>query len=178
MKLRSRLDPPPLDRPARLPLALAVALALAAVAQLFGDIDGEPPAAEPMRGRRAIALAGEAAPRVPVQPVILARSMFAPSAAPGVAQGASALAGPLGGAIIVGSVRIGRAAYAVVQGPGSRLRNVRVGGRIAGWRLRRLAASEALLERGSERLAIRFGSAGSVPAPGPQGEERGDDGAS
>ena len=87
---------------------------------------------------------------------IVARSMFAPSAAR-LAPGA-APAGPLGARAIVGSIRIGRADFAVVQGPGTQTAYVRPGGRIGEWRLYALMRSEALLRRGAERLTVPFGA--------------------
>lgn len=155
MKLRFRSALPPLDSSTRLPLVLAALLGAALLFQAFavdrvdlpvgGPIGGTPvaPASLPQ-----VAPAGGAT-------VIVTRSMFAP---PGTAAGTDAgPASALAGIAIVGSIRIGRVAYAVVEQPGSRTVYARPGERIGAWRLRALTRADAVLQRGAEQLTVPFG---------------------
>ncbi|MBV2150032.1 hypothetical protein KRZ98_17455 [Sphingobium sp. AS12] len=160
MKLRFRSALPPLDRTARLPLALAALLAAAIVMQLVLVDAVELPPPGPV-GRVGVSGASASDPeRSTGGAAILARSMFAPSGGPSAGSGA----GALGGMTIAGSIRIGRSTFAVVQGPGSRTSRVPVGGRIGDWRLRAVRASEVLLERGEEKIIVPFGAGTPLPA--------------
>ncbi len=107
--------------------------------------DPDPPVPEPKRSDGA--------------GVILARAMFAPAGGP-PGGGASQVAGRK----IAGSIKVGRAVFVVVQEPDGRTASVPVGGRIGDWRLRAVRASEALLERGAERIIVPFGAGTPLPA--------------
>jgi hypothetical protein len=165
-----RFAPPPLDRPARLPLALAALLAVAAAFQLLAadpvgrDLPEPPPVGRPPR-------AFVPPPLPPAQgPAILARAMFAPVAgAAGQGSTAAAPADPLAGVAVAGMIQVGRASYAIVQ-QGARITRVPLGGRIAGFRLSALRQDGAVLTRGAERRVVPFGSGGATPPAGNNGE--------
>ena len=135
-----------------LPAALASLLAVMLALQLALTSEVELPPA----GAAGIGAAQGPPPAIrpaPVPPGLLARPLFAPH---GAASG-SAPANPLG-ATLVGAVRIGHRAYAVVQ-QGGRTINVPVGGSVAGWRLAGLSAEAARFVRGNERLVVGYGAA-------------------
>jgi hypothetical protein len=134
---------------------MALVLATALAVQLLTPADAEPPLAGPVGGGRAARAVVPSATPVMIDPAILARAMFAPAAS-GAADGQAAA--PLAGYTVVGAVRIGRRAYAVVRAPDQRMIKVRPGGRIGDWRLAALTADSAMLVRGDERLAVRFGT--------------------
>jgi len=103
--------------------------------------------------------AGWSAPLVPVvsvPPVLLARDLFASHQASSGSPVAAVA--PLGGAVVVGSVRVGRRLYAVVQAPTGASGRLPLGGTLRGWRLSRLDDDGAHFTRGPERLDIAFGA--------------------
>ncbi|WCM28036.1 hypothetical protein NDN01_03660 [Sphingomonas sp. QA11] len=133
---------------------LAVLLSAAFAFQLLAVDDLDLPAAGPIGGSRAISAAGPGVVSARGGAAILARSMFAPSRAPVGNPGA----GAIGGVTVVGSVRIGSTVFVVVQGPGNRIANVRLGGKVGEWRLRAIRATDALLVRGEEKITVPFGA--------------------
>ncbi|MEJ2459617.1 MAG: hypothetical protein P8Y58_16335 [Novosphingobium sp.] len=159
MKLRFRSALPPLDRAARLPLVLCALRAGALTIQFVVRDEAALPLPGPV-GRRA-----GPAPPVPEPKrsddagVILARAMFAPAGGP-----PGSGAGQVAGRKIAGSIKVGRAVFVVVQEPDGRTVSVPVGGRIGDWRLQAVRASEALLERGGERIIVPFGAGTPLPA--------------
>jgi hypothetical protein len=160
-KLKSRFLSalPPLDKTARLPLLLCALLAAAVAIQLTdaGDVELPPPG--PV-GRGGSSRSSNATPERAVGgQAIVARSVFAPSAS-----AASGGASQIGDRKIVGSIRIGRATYAVVQGGDGRTTSIAVGGRIGDWRLRAVREGAVLLERGEERIIVPFGAGAPLPA--------------
>ena len=172
---RFRFAPPPLDRPSRVPLGLAAVLALAAAFQLLAGDPAERDLPEPPPvGASARVFVPPPAPPGDGAAVV-ARAMFAPVAggaggAPGTPGAAAAPVDPLAGVAIAGSIRVGRASYAVVQ-RGARVARVPLGGGIAGFRLRALLPEGAVLTRGGERRVVPYGSGGAAAAP-PPGEEQ------
>ncbi|MDF0487767.1 hypothetical protein PX554_06465 [Sphingomonas sp. H39-1-10] len=162
LSARRPLDLPPLDSSAGLPLILAGLLCAALAFQLTVVDDVELPPVGPVGAGGA----GDVEDAVPAAagggPAILARSMFAPSTNQPAAPGQDA--NPLGGIMIAGSLRMGRAIFAVVMGPNNRVANVPVGGRIGDWRLTAIRQNEALLTRGEEQITVPFGARSSLPA--------------
>lgn len=161
MKLRFRSALPPLDKTARLPLVLCALLAAAVGVQLMdaGDVELPPPG--PV-GRGGSSGSSTTSPeRAEGGAAIIARSVFAPSAS-----AASGSASQIGDRKIVGSIRIGHATYAVVQGGDGRTTSIAVGGRIGDWRLRAVRDGAVLLERGEERIIVPFGAGAPLPANG------------
>lgn len=161
LKSRFRSALPPLDKTARLPLLLCGVLAAAIAIQLAdaGDVELPPPG--PI-GRGGSTVSSRASPeRAEGGQVIVARSIFAPSAS-----AASGSASQIGDRKIVGSIRIGRSIYAVVQGGDGRTSSVALGGRIGDWRLRAVRDGAVLLERGEERIIVPFGAGTPLPANG------------
>lgn len=110
--------------------------------------------------------APSALPLVVVPSASLARDVFAPRAASGPAP-----VDPLGGAIVAGVVRVGALRYAVVQPASGGIRNVPIGGRIAGWRLDALSAGGAGLSRGAAHIAVTFGARAAAPEPTQNAED-------
>lgn len=160
LKFRFRSALPPLDKTARLPLALSALLAAAIVMQVVVVDDTELPPPGPVGRADASGRAAVNPERATGGAAILARSMFAPAGGPSAGGGA----GPLGGMTIAGSIRIGRSTFVMVQGRGDRTSSVPVGGRIGEWRLRAVRANEALLERGEEKVTVPFGAGTPLPA--------------
>lgn len=161
LKLRFRYAPPPLDRTGGLPLLLGALLLAAAAFQLCAadDTDLPPP------GRVA---AGGTAGRLPppVAPAtggaaILARSVFTPVMASAAAAGAG---GGQPDITLVGSIRVGRTLRAVLQGPGDRVSQLRIGARVADWRLAAIGGNDALFVRGTEKITVPFGARAALPA--------------
>lgn len=143
-----------------LPLALAVLLcaALAFQALAGGDIDLPPGGA--VRGATPAGLAATQPPPVIPDPAIAARSMFTPIfTAP---KDAAAPQSPLGAYAVVGAITVGRATFAVAQGPGGRTFRVGPGQRIGDWRVRGVTRDEVRLSRGGEQISIRFDPSGPV----------------
>jgi len=166
LKLQYRSALPPFDKTSRLPLLLAALLAAALVIQLVAVDDIALPIAGPIGGVAAARLPDPHLPPASGGGAIVARAMFAP--------GASRIAGasPPRGVALVGSIRIGRTDFAVVQGPGSRTAYVRAGGRIGDWRLGGLTRTGALLLRGKERLTVPFGGRDIPVASAAMGEHQ------
>ena len=161
LKLRFPSALPPLDKTASLPLVLCALLAGAVAIQLPGGGDVELPPPGPVgRGAQSALPAGEPE-RAEGGAIILARSMFAPAGGP-----AASGAGQVGDRKIVGSVRVGRAIYAVVQGADGRAVSVPLGGRIGDWRLMAVRTNEILLTRGEEKIIVPFGAGAPLPANG------------
>lgn len=166
--MRRYLLPPPrrADRTI-LPAALAALLVVMVAAQmtLTGDVDL--PEAGAVGGVGAGAPIARP-PRVAIPPVLGARSVFAPDGVASLADGGegavAAPPDPLGGAVIAGTVRVGRARYAIVQAPGGASARVPLGGRINGWRLIGFAEGGVRLLRGGERMTAMFGGR-ATPAP-------------
>ncbi len=161
MKFLFRSELPPLDRSATVPIILAGLLSatLAFQAMLVGD--PVLPPIGPLADRR---LRLDAAPSETLATGITIannRSIFAPGSPP-PAGGPNA--SPLGDVMIAGSIRNGRSLMAVVQGPGDRVSNVLVGGRIGDWRLKAVREKDALLVRGHEQISVPFGARGFLPA--------------
>jgi hypothetical protein len=157
LKLRF-LSLPPLDKSARLPLLLAGFLLGGLVFQLLAVDEPDLPEAGPVAGAAARHVpVGDPEPAAGAQ-VILSRSLFAPAAAPGTKE-----ASPLGGIVIAGSVRIGAQVFVIVQGPGTAVTRVTVGGRIGDWRLRAVRKADALLTRNEEQIIVPFGARGVLP---------------
>lgn len=153
LKLRFPSALPPLDKTAWLPLVLCALLAGAVAIQLADGGDVELPPPGPVgRGGSSGQLASEPE-RAGGGEGILARSMFAPSVSAGAG-------GPnqIGDRKIVGSIRVGRVTYTVVQGPDGRTVSVPVGGRIGDWRVRGVRDNAVLLERGEENIIVPFGA--------------------
>lgn len=168
---RFRFVPRLPDSETRLPLALAVVLTVAAVAQLADTGAVELPSAGALGGgaRRVVEQGG-----VPTTPAAALgpRQLFAPTrtaASAGAVEGAVA-ADPLGGVRIAGSVTIGRRSYAIAVRPGQPPRRVPVGGVVGEWRLVALQPGAAVLRRGGERLEVPFGAQAAVAPPPPDGD--------
>ena len=162
LKFQFRSAVPPLDKTARLPLALSALLAAALVMQVVvADDTGLPPAG-PVGRSDATGRAAVDPERATGGAAVLARSMFAPAGGPTTGDGAVAP----GGVTIAGSIRIGRLTFVVVQGPGDRNSSVPVGGRIGEWRLRAVRANEVQLQRGEEKIIVPFGAGIPLPANG------------
>lgn len=165
LKLQFLSALPPLDKTARLPLALSAALGAALAVQALAPPSAEPEVYPPMRRTAAEQV-------VPPQPAtantsaLLARAMFQP---PG--PGASTAPGP-DGLLIAGGFRKGSRAYAVVQGPGGEIRTVPVGAMVGQWRLTGLTGSAVLLEQGTEKAEVPFGEAPPSLAGAPLSEAR------
>ncbi len=91
-------------------------------------------------------------------PAVLARSMFAPVAGPASEAGSGQ--GPLGAYAVVGSIQVGRTAYAVVRAQDSSTFRAKPGGKVGEWRIQAVTRDEVRLSRGGERLTVRFGPSG------------------
>ncbi len=170
LKLRSPFALPPLDKSSSLPLLLAVLLCAVLVFQALASNELQLPLAGPVRGKStAKATEVRPAPATGAGP-ILARDMFAPSAAP--TKEGDAGQGPLGGYSVVGSIEIGRTLFAIVQAPGLRTLHARTGAALGEWKIRSIARDEVQLSRGSERLIVRFGPTGPIAVPATQGREK------
>lgn len=156
MKLRFRSALPPPDRTTRLPLLLAAMLLAALAFQLLTVDETALPPAGPIAGDRAHISAAADVARAGGGAIVLSRAVFAPRPA------ATGSTNPLAGVAIAGSIRIGRNAYLVVEGPGSRTARVPLGGRIGDWRVRAIRAGDALMMRGKEQLAVPFGVRGAL----------------
>jgi hypothetical protein len=139
-----------------LPLVLAALLAAALGFQLMAVDDIELPPAGPVTGVRGRVVAASDLEWATGGAVVLARSMFAPRAMRAADPPAAAAAPE--GVMIVGSVQVGRATFAVVQGPGNRTFTVPIGGRVGAWRLRAVRGTAALLVRGGEKAIVPFGA--------------------
>lgn len=167
--LRFRFVPRLPDSDTRLPLALAVVLTVAAVAQLADTGEVELPPAGALGGgaRRVVEQGG-----VPTTPAAALgpRQLFAPTRAAASATDGAVAADPLGGTRIAGSVTIGRRSYAIAIRPGQPPRRVPVGGAVGGWRLVALQPGAAVLRRGGERLEVPFGAQAAVAAEAPDGD--------
>lgn len=164
LKLRSRL--PALDSAAALPLLLASVLGAALAFQLLVPTPLELPDAGPVRGGEMRPAAVPVVARADPGPL---RALFVPQV-PGPSATAAAA---VPAATLVGAVRVGRSAFAVVQRPDGRIDRVGIGGRILGWRLRALGPSDALLVRNGERATVRFGgNVGSAAQPQTSGGEQ------
>lgn len=157
----------PRDRPAGLPLALAVLLALALAAQIV--LAALAPAAEFPPVARVARIGGGPLPADPPPVTIPASlaggSLFAPI--PGVSGSKTGAAppDPLGGVVIAGVVQRGRTRLALVSAPGGALHYVAPGGLVAGWRLAALGPHSALLTRGSDHLDLAYGAHAVVAPP-------------
>lgn len=156
------------DTPARLPLVLAIVLAIALAGQLVlatlfpatADLAAPAPAA-----RLGAGPLPADPPPVTVPASLSGGSLFAPI--PGVSGAAAGAAppDPLGGMVIAGVVQRGRARLALVSGPGGTLRYVAPGGAIAGWRIAALGPHSALLTRGKDHLDLAYGAHPVVAPP-------------
>ena len=160
---------PPRGSPVRLPLLLAALLIVLIVVQLAEQVLA--PASADLPNVAMVARFGAGAPPVEPAPVFVpaalsAQPLFSPvsTAAPGSA-GAPPPPDPLGGAVIAGVVQRGTVRLALVQGPGTKLRYVAPGGRIAGWRLVTLGPGEARLSRGHDHLDLAYGAHAVLAAP-------------
>ena len=159
LKLRFHFALPPLDKTASVPLMLCGLLAAGVAIQLADSGDVELPPPGPVgRGTQSASPALEP-DRAEVPSIIVTRSMFAPT---GSAR--SGGEGRVGDRKIVGSIRIGRTTYAVVQGPDGNAASVPLGGRIGDWRLKAVRANEVLLERGEEKIIVPFGAGAPLQA--------------
>lgn len=160
LSARRPLDLPPLDSSAGLPLVLAVLLCASLAFQLLLVDDVDLPPVGPVSAREAGEIENLVPPVAGGGGVVLGRAMFAPSASrPAVGDATNAL----GGVSIAGSLRMGRAVFAVVMSPNNRVAKVPVGGRIGDWRLTAIRQNEALLTRGDEQIIIPFGARGTLP---------------
>lgn len=153
---------------ARLPLALLPFLAVAAAIQLAipGHID-LPTGGVPAR-------LGQSPPAplplvVLVPAAMIARDPFAPvSGKAGPAGAASAPPpDPLRGAVISGVVQRGRLRAGVVLLPDGTVRDLPIGGTLAGWRLDALTPAGARLTRGRHRILLAAYGAHTTPPPRP-----------
>lgn len=164
MKLPFRSALPPLDSSARLPIALAVLLGAALAFQLLAGEELDLPQPGATGGAaRAYPLAADLPPAAG-DAAIVARAMFLPPLQSTAAGTPGTAASPGAGIAIVGSIRIGRADFAVVQGPGAGTRYVRPGGRIGPWRLAAVTRSEVLLRGGGENVMVPFDGR-ALPVP-------------
>ena len=115
------------------------------------------PAADKLPGdaRRVVPLRGVDAviSRVIPDPVIMRNALFSPSRG-GAASGGGT--GPLGGATLVGMVRVGNRARAIVQRGDGTAVSVAVGGRYQDWTLVALSTKTARFVRDGERLTLDF----------------------
>jgi hypothetical protein len=138
-------------------LLLALVLVAALAFQLAISDEPDLPGSGPLAGSVG-ATAGALAMPLPSRagPIAL-RPIFAPRI-----ESAATGAGPASLTVLVGSVRIGRAAFAIVQPPGGGTARIGIGGRIGGWRLQSLEDARALLVRGGERVTVPFG--GQIPS--------------
>ncbi|HEX7853231.1 MAG TPA: hypothetical protein VF503_05995 [Sphingobium sp.] len=162
MKLPPRFVLPPLDKGARLPLLLAASLCAALIFQLSINDAGELPPADPVGGGGVQAGMGEDVAPTGGAAVLVASAPFTVRTMS--APGTGAPVDPLGGVTVAGSIRVGRAVFAIVQGPGSRIVRLRPGARIGDWRLHAIRDHDVLFVRGDEQLAVPFGAKGSPPA--------------
>lgn len=144
-----------------LPLALALVLGAALAFQaLLGDPLDLPPSGAVRGGGHPQAVATRP-DRVIADSAIAGRAMFTPIFQPPPGGTAAGQAGsPLGALAVVGVMRIGRATYAVVQGPGEQVSRAGPGQRIGDWRVLRVTPDEVQLARGGERLRVRLGPSG------------------
>lgn len=176
LKRLSHFAQPLRDKTARMPLALAMSLVAVLAAQCAAD-DKTAIAAHP---RGAAAGGGTLSPASPTivseMPVpaagaatIVRRAMFGPIVGP--IRTDVAIADSLAGMTIAGSVRIGRATFVVVRGPGDQTTTVPLGGRIGSWRLSGVSSTAASLRRKDDRQTIMFGAVGasSVSTSGVEG---------
>lgn len=167
LKPRFPFAPPPVDRSSALPLLLAALLGAALAFQLGAGNEPELPPVGPVRARPPSDAASIRPGPVAGAAPILARGMF--TAAPPPASAADTGQGTLGAYAVVGSVEIGRDAYAIVQAPGPRILRAAAGAPVGEWTIRSVARDEVRLSRGAERLIVRFGPTGPVAALATQG---------
>ncbi len=150
---------PPLDKTARLPIALAALLLAALAFQFLGSSAVELPEAGPVGGLLQSPARIKDVRPASGAPAIVARSMFAP-----VVSSDAKGADPNLGVVIAGSIRIGGKQFAVVQGPSGQSSTVRVGGQIGNWSLRAIRENGAVLTRNQEQVIVPFGARGVLPA--------------
>lgn len=171
-------------RPPALPLAAAGAGLVALVAQFALPVATPLPEVPPSRPR-AVAVARVPVAPVAPDPVVAARTLFAPTrslAGEGAAAAAAGAAGvavaapidPFAGATLQGIARARGYAAASVRGLDGRARLMRVGERLGGWRLAAIAGNGALFTRGREARRLAVGETAPVQSvralAGGQGE--------
>lgn len=169
MKLRSRFALPPLDRASALPLALAALLCAALALQTLADGTVDLPVPGPVRGAASASLAETQPPPTTADPAISGRSMFTPILT--LPKEGGAAPAPLGDYAVVGAIRVGRATYAVAQGPGARIFRAGPGQRIGEWRVRSVTQDEVRLARDGEGMTVRLESSGPVTAAAGKGRQ-------
>jgi hypothetical protein len=169
LKLRSRFALPPLDRSSVLPLVLAALLCAALAFQTLVGGAFDLPVAGPVRGGAPAGLAATRPSPMVVDPAIGARSMFTPILVP-PKESAEAQT-PLGSYAVVGAIRIGRAGYAIAQGPDGRTFRAGPGARIGAWQVRGVSQEEVRLARAGERMTVRFGPSGPVTTAAGNGSQ-------
>lgn len=162
--------PNPLPRPSRanraIPAAGCVAaLALAAVWQLSRAGD---PTDLPAPGNSAVQVqalvptvsGGEGAAGA------LSTDIFDPARTRGTGAGpASVPAGPLGTSALVGSIRLGARAYAVVQNGDGSITRLPVGSSFKGLRLLAITNDGAMFAQGGRRISVPFGPSPIIGRP-------------
>ena len=145
------------DPSARAPLLCVLLLAALAIFQLA--LSNAPEFEE--RPAVATRLSMAPAPSVTQTEIpasILEHPIFAPRVSTPLA-GAPGAVAPLGGASIAGVVTIGRTRYAIVRSVTGSIGHIRIGGRVAGWRIIALEQDGATLIKGAERLHLAYGAA-------------------
>jgi len=101
--------------------------------------------------------------RVVADPVIVRNALFSPSRGSAASAAAGVGNGPLGGATVVGMVRVGKVARAIIQQADGMAVSVAVGGVYRGWTLVALSTTRARFLRDGERLAMDFTNGAILP---------------
>lgn len=125
------------------------------------------PAADDLPGdaRRVVPLRGVDAVinRVIPDPLIMRNALFSPTRGGAASSAGEGGTGPLGGATVVGMVRVGARARAIVQQGDGKAISVAVGGRYQEWILVGLSTTTAQFARDDERLTMDFTGGAVLP---------------
>lgn len=154
-----------------LPALAAIVLIVAVVAQFAMPVRTEFPDVVGIALRRAPPTPASV---VGTYPLLLSRSIFAPSRATGAAAAGETAPVGFNGFSLVGIVVVRNAARVVVRSGDGTSRRLRPGQEIAGWRLAGADRQRAIFIRGGERRVLTVGgSTASVAAMAPAAIDRG-----